>query len=764
MTRYANRLAAGILTALLATIPLTAQAASHQLASGGKTKYVIIVDPQATASEQHAAKELASFLQQVTGAEFPLVTTAESPKGPALIVGPGRVASQVAPQLKGEALKPDGIAIESVGDRIVLLGDRPRGTLYSVYSFLEDVVGCRWWTSQASTVPSKPNLTVSEQHVRHVPPLEYREVFWFDSFDGDWAARNKSNGNTERLDEKHGGKIRYGGSFFVHTFAALIPPEEFFKSHPEYFSEVDGKRLDGYAQVCVTNEEVKKLITARVLAHLRADPTAQIISVSQNDCDNHCLCANCRKLEEEEGSPAGPLLHLVNYVAAEVAKEFPNVAVDTLAYQYTRKAPRHVKPLPNVIIRLCSIECDFAQPLTAPSNQKFADDIRDWSKICQRLYIWDYTTNFSHYIQPHPNLHVLGPNIRFFVDHGVRGIFEQGGYTSPGAEFAELKAWVLAKLLWNPKLDDQALVAEFVQGYYGAAAGPMAKYIQLIHDEAEAKKTYLTCFSPSSAEFLNLSMLAKAETLLDEAEAAVSGDPVLLQRVQVARLPLRYTWAVRWYEFQDQAAREKTPWPGPADYTQNCQTFLDVAKAYGVTHISEGGPLSNFEKRTVSMGRTNSPPPPGCETLPREQWIDLQDATFSLASEGTWATLEKDELASDKTAARMPGNHHQWAVQQPLLGKPLSTDATYDVFAAIRVEKTGGSGSAFSAGIYDMKNRADLGQVSKACGDVADEQYHVYQLGSTKLHGEIYLWVAPAGDADQVKNVWVDRFWLVKRS
>ncbi len=445
MTRYANRLAAGIFTALLAIIPLTAQAASHQLASGGKTKYVIIVDPQATASEQHAAKELASFLQQVTGAEFPLVTTTESPKGPALIVGPGRVASQVAPQLKWEALKPDGIAIESVGDRIVLMGDRPRGTLYAVYTFLEDVVGCRWWTSQASTIPNKPNLSVSEQHVRHVPPLEYREVFWFDSFDGDWAARNKSNGNTERLDEKHGGKIRYGGSFFVHTFAALIPPEEFFKSHPEYFSEVDGKRLDGYAQVCVTNEEVKQLITARVLAHLRTDPTAQIISVSQNDCDNHCLCANCRKLEDEEGSPAGPLLHLVNYVAAEVAKEFPNVAVDTLAYQYTRKAPRHVKPLPNVIIRLCSIECDFSQPLTAPSNQKFADDIRDWSNICQRLYIWDYTTNFSHYIQPHPNLRVLGPNIRFFVDHGVRGIFEQGGYTSPGAEFAELKAGLLRR-------------------------------------------------------------------------------------------------------------------------------------------------------------------------------------------------------------------------------------------------------------------------------------------------------------------------------
>ncbi len=449
-------------------------------------------------------------------------------------------------------------------------------------------------------------------------------------------------------------------------------------------------------------------------------------------------------------------------MAAEVAKQYPQVAIDTLAYQYTRKPPLHVKPLPNVIVRLCSIECDFAHPLTAESNQKFADDIRGWSKICQRLYIWDYTTNFAHYIQPHPNLRVLGPNIRFFVDNGVRGIFEQGAYNTLGAEFAELKAWVLAKSLWNPRLDDQLLIREFVNGYYGTAATPMLEYIQLIHDEAAAKNTYLTCFSPVTAEFLNLAMLAKANQLLDQAEAAVKDDPAVLQRVQVARLPLRYVWATRWYEFQDQAAREKLAWPGPPDYLQNCQTFLEIAKAAGVTLISEGGSLAAFERRTVGLGRTNSPPPPGCEGLPRDQWIDLQDAAFRLAAEGTWVSAEKDELASDKTAARMPGTHHQWAVQQPLLGKPLASDAIYDVYASIRVEKTGSEGQAFGAGIYDTKNPASLGQIESSCAAIADDQYHVYKLGSTKLHEDVYLWAAPPGNPDNVKYVWVDRFWLVK--
>jgi hypothetical protein len=744
------------------TLVSTSRAASLDLAAGGKANYVIVVDPAAIPAEKHAAEELASFLKQVTGAEFPIKSTAEMPAGPLLIVGPGQVASQAAPGVSLRDLKPDGIVIETVGKNLVLAGDRPRGTLYAVYSFLEDAVGCHWWSSKASTIPNTPNLTVPEQHVRYVPPLEYRETFWADAFDGDWSARNKSNGNSERLEAKHGGKISYGGPFFVHTFAGLVPPDKYFKEHPEYFSEVNGKRLDGYAQVCVTNEDVKKLITANVLAYLRDNPNVQIISVSQNDCDNHCLCANCKKLEDEEGSPSGPLLHLVNYVAAEVGKQFPNVAIDTLAYQYTRKPPRHVKPLPNVIVRLCSIECDFAHPLTAPSNKKFADDIRGWSAICKRMYIWDYTTNFAHYIQPHPNLRVLGPNIRFFVDNGVKGIFEQGGYSSLGAEFAELRAWVLAKSLWNPQLDDQTLVREFVEGYYGAAAAPMLEYIKLIHDEAEAKKTYLTCYSPVTAAFLNMTILAKSEKLFDRAEEAAKGAPEVLERVQVARLPLRYVWANRWYELQDQAAREKLDWPGPSDYVENCRKFLDLAKIIGVSQISEGGPLADFERRTIGMGRTSSPPAPGCEKLARDQWIDLQDATFGVSSQNSWASTEKDELASDKVAARMPANHHEWAVQQMLQGKPLDAEANYDVYAAVRVEKSGDAGGAFSAGIYDAKNKVGLGQISCTSTQIADGQYHVHKLGTTKLHGEVYLWAAPENNPDNVKAVWVDRFWLVK--
>ena len=53
----------------------------------------------------------------------------------------------------------------------------------------------------------------------------------------------------------------------------------------------------------------------------------------------------------------------VNSVADAIADEFPHVVVDTLAYQYTRPAPNITVPRKNVVIRLCSIECNFAAPL-----------------------------------------------------------------------------------------------------------------------------------------------------------------------------------------------------------------------------------------------------------------------------------------------------------------------------------------------------------------------------------------------------------------
>ena len=428
--------------------------------------------------------------------------------------------------------------------------------------------------------------------VRYRPTFESRDPFWYPAFNARWAVRNFSNSQSANIGEEWGGCIRYKG--FVHTFYPLVPPQTHFPTHPEWYSQLDGKRTADHGQLCLTNPELREHMVERVKEWLRESPDARIVSVSQNDWHGACQCEKCKALDEAEGSHAGTLLDFVNFVAAQIEPEFPQVAVDTLAYQYTRKPPKTIKPRPNVIVRLCSIECNFREPLEAPANAKFADDIRGWEKICDRLYIWDYTTDFAHYLQPHPNWFVLGPNVRFFAGHHVRGLFEQGAYQSHGSEFSELRAWVLAQLLWNPQQDDRKLIDTFLDGYYGReAAGFIREYLNLMHEASAGWN--LTCFSKTDTPFHSFKTLSEAERLWRRAEAAAAAAPDLLPRVQRGRMWLGYAWLSLWDKLRKECADAGAQWPLPASRKAFAADWLKLAQGdpalpwTKVTLVNESG-------------------------------------------------------------------------------------------------------------------------------------------------------------------------------
>ncbi len=557
--------------------------AAVTLSENGRVKATIVVAADAQPAEKHAATELATFLAQISGGPF---AVAGEPNQATANIYVGPQAAKIAQSdFSTDGLGEEGIVIRTMPNGLILAGSRPRGTLYAVYTFLEDHLGCRWWSSTESTIPSKPTVVLNDIDLRYVPVLEYREPYWFDAFDGDWAARNKCNGQGHRLRAEHGGKHIYEG--FVHTFFPLIPPQKYFADHPEWFSEIDGQRKHERAQLCLTNEEMRKELVKNLRERLRKNPAATIASVSQNDWYGNCQCAACKAVEDEEESPAGLMLRFVNAVAADIEQEFPHVAISTLAYQYTRKPPKHVKPRPNVIVRLCSIECSFSKPLADERNKPFRDDIVGWSKICDRLYIWDYTTNFRHHIMPHPNLRVLGPNVKFFVDHNVKGIFEQGAYTTNGAEMAELRAWVLAKLLWDPSRNGNQLVNEFIEGYYGPAGPYINKYLATMHDAVEENGDWLGCFEKHTAKYLNFETLTKARIYLLAAEEQVKDNPELRFRVQVAQLPVMYTFMMRWTELREAAKAVNAEWPMPESIRSAYDRFMEIAGKKNVTRLDE---------------------------------------------------------------------------------------------------------------------------------------------------------------------------------
>jgi len=539
------------------------------LAREGRPQCTLVICDRATAAERNAAHELASHLEAITGARFPMVTNPARPPARAIWIGRSPWAERLFPDVPWERLGPDSYVHQTRGGHLLLAGGRPRGTLYAVYKFLEEHAGVRWWTPWATHIPRQPTLRVPTLQVEVHPVFEYREPFWYCAFDPIWKVRNGVNGAHPPIPADWGDCIRYKG--FAHTFYALVPPQEHFAQRPEWFSWIQGRRTHERAQLCLSNPELRSFVVERVKTWLRESPEARIVSVTQNDWHGHCQCPNCRALDEAEGSPSGSLLDFINEVAARIEPEFPHVLVDTFAYQYTRRPPRTLRPRPNVVIRLCSIEANFREPLDHPSNAAFLEDLQGWAQKAPRLYVWDYTTDFANYLLPHPNWFTLGPNVRLFQRYGVRGVFEQGAYQDWGAEMAELRAWLLARLLWNPQQDDRRLIREFLEGYYGAAAGPIGQYLELMHKVSEGFE--LRCFTRAGAPHRRARVLLEAERLWTEAEMRVRDDPERRPRVRLAHLPVRYAFLLDWERLRREARDEGLSWPLPESRAEAAREF-----------------------------------------------------------------------------------------------------------------------------------------------------------------------------------------------
>jgi len=568
------------------------QSGEIEIAKGGKSPYVIVLPADASPSTRHAAQELQHFLKQMTDAELPIVADNSPAREEEILLGNNRRLQDLGITIDWKSLGDEGYTLRTVGKRLVIAGGALRGNLYGVYGLLEDHLGCRWFAPGVSRIPKCERLIIPPLDEKKVPVLEYREVFTYDCFDGDWAARNRVNSSAARLEEKHGGKVRFGRGFFVHTFERLVPPAKYFDQHPEYFSLVRGKRLRERSQLCCTNEEVIRICTEEILKAIAADPEAFVWSVSQNDWYNYCECENCQALARQEESQMGPVLYLVNRVAEAVAQRYPDKAIETLAYQWTRKPPRTLRPRPNVIIRLCSIECCFSHPLAtcdSEANRAFREDIKGWAQIAPRLWVWDYVTDFRHYLLPFPNQRVRRANIRFFVEHNVKGIFEQDTYDTPHSELAALGGYLTAKFLWNPDYNEEKALTEFLEGYYGPAAKPIRTYLDLLHDHVEKNNIHVNIWAHVDSPHLAENLLIEADKLWEEAERLAGDDPELLRRVQLSRMSVDYAVVERARLLAGRGQLDDSPLKEVA--RRRFGPFMETLQGSGLTRLREGQPL-----------------------------------------------------------------------------------------------------------------------------------------------------------------------------
>ena len=420
-----------------------------------------------------------------------------------------------------------------------------------------------------------------------------------------------------------------------------------------------------------------------------------------------------------------------------------------------------VRPRHNVVVRLCSLEADIARPLTDPRNQPFLDDLQGWRGRADRLYIWTYVTNFLGYQLPQPNLYNLAPNTRLFADCHAIGLFMQGDAETQTGDFMRLRNWVIAHLLWDPSQDDQALIREFLEGYYQEAAPYLQQWLDIVNEAGRRYEGYIVCYGYRSPVFLNLDELTCGEQLFDLAERAVADKPEVLTRVRRERIPLQLSWLLRYDDVRYEAEVRGVPFAGPQDKGALYSAFDARLREFGgIDGLDAETAFLSERLRTVLIRRAESRPPAELAEVPPGRLREIQDSVTWLILRPPYADIVPDELASDGVAAVMPGTHAQWAVQEHVLS---AKDGTWTVYAEVRVAAKADAdpaSAAFDWGIYDATSRAAVTSGHVTVADTRADRYRLYALGTHELRPDMYIWFAPCNNP-QVEGIYIDRIVLV---
>ncbi|MBR5262729.1 MAG: DUF4838 domain-containing protein [Clostridia bacterium] len=460
------------------------------------TQAIIVVDENASITDNYAAERLKYYLDEITGGNIEILPDSEDAQFVISVGATDRSDADFSGADDGSYI------ITSTADEIIIDGAGNKGTINGVYAFLEKICGCHWYESEVIVIPENAQLTVPAGiDMEYTPFFEYTETDTTSARDPEFSVANGLTGGIyKNLTAEQGGDVDYlGGS--SHTLTnRYCKPSLYFEEHPEYFALHGGARVT--SQLCLTNEDVKDIVTKEALELLekqhKPEATMQILSITQADNGEYCQCESCAALDNANGSQAGTMLTFANEIARRIKAtgKYDNVVIDTFAYQYTRTAPTNVVPRDDVIVRLCSIECCFGHTLDdekCEANVKFMKDLEDWSRICDRLYIWNYNLNCDESVNIYANFGTLQRNTQIFYEHNVKGIYQQGVFyiSECDAEFGEMKTYLLSKLMQDPYLDYDVEMLGYLRGVYGPGGDHLKEFIDIVTDHAVTRYKHL---------------------------------------------------------------------------------------------------------------------------------------------------------------------------------------------------------------------------------------------------------------------------------
>ena len=528
---------------------LPLQAAPRVVLFDGQERPSIAISETPTAEERWAAEELREHLSLATGVSWAVQIETQVPQA---TIHVGKTSLQEM-QLSAPA---ESWRRRVHKERLLLYGVPPRGTLYAVHRFLQDELGVRWWTPWDREVPRHLQIAVDDGFREGRPAFAVRDLF--DGLtDPRFAARSGLNGHYARLPAALSPGWQFGSPGYTHTFYKWFPPDPVFDRHPEWYSEQDGQRQHDGTQLCLTQEGLRTALVQRLLGNItaaasRAKETGElpprIYSVSQNDWNGPCDCGPCRRSDGSRGGRSGTLIDFVNGVAEEIAVEHPEILLVTLAYGYTAAPPQGGGVAENVILHHSTLKRrDFARSLSHPRNRVHLKQLREWETLAERLWVWDYAVHYGHHGDlPLERLQRLQRDLRLYRDLGVEGVLYQ--HDDPLADdLRDLSRWLLAQWMFDPDRSMKSMLREFTDGFYGAAAPHVRRYLRLQRQALRRQKKPIR-YRAASEDYtaIDLRFLDRAAALWDAAEAAVPSGGREHQRVQHGRLTLDRVTLVRY--------------------------------------------------------------------------------------------------------------------------------------------------------------------------------------------------------------------------
>jgi hypothetical protein len=448
------------------------------LAEGGRTRYQIVAASAPDGIEAYAAKTLAGYLKETTGAEFPVVSPDQfEADRPAIFVGLSEPAlARLEPEPLAKLRDQEHVA-RSVGLDILLYGKGHRASLDAVMEFLENSLGWRWYSFlEKPVVPRRATLTLK--------PFFRKRGFNFESrqlalrFSAPFYLQHGVNMGLEtKLLQKRQPVPRYLKSWllnenFVHTSFAYIPPtptdkyangfpwvekRNYFETNPEFFSVgASGKRVPNL-QLCYSHRGLRDELTREVQRQIQLSGPRQLVMIDAADRPaRFCHCDGCIALEKRYQAPGGPLFDYLIELCSVLTREHPETRVKTLAYRrsQTQVPPRlpEGERLPdNLVIEFAPIEdCYFADwTHPDPKIQETFQHLKDWAAIIApgNLWAWMYPNPWgTGHEMPVGNVERVITNMRLMHKAGVRGIFLDHHGVNSRSGWSELQAYLVLKL------------------------------------------------------------------------------------------------------------------------------------------------------------------------------------------------------------------------------------------------------------------------------------------------------------------------------